>query len=314
MVGVAAGSMIDPRKLLRLLPHSRLAAKLVTGRTPLDSSNLKGSSYMENRAGAASENDRYLVQILARALRVLWTLAADNNGWTLDELAKQMEMSKASLLRILRTLEADRVVLREGDAYFLGPRVLKLSHGYLEGLELDSVARPFMRTLAAETRQTVSLAVLDELEIVYIAIEKVYRAIGIQDEIGARHPANATALGKVMLASLSDDVVKRIITDRELLRLTHRTLHTTDALLANLAQVRKQGYAIDDEERAIGIRCVAAPIYRADGRVIGAISVAAAIFDMTYEVLAAHTSHVVRTAQQISERFGYEIAPTVDTV
>lgn len=253
-----------------------------------------------------ADENKYVVQILARALRVLWTLAGRNDGWTLDDLAQRLDVNKASMLRILRTLEADRVVLREGDAYVLGPRVLELSHGYLRDLELDVVAKPFLQRLAGQTGQTVSLAVLDELDVVYIAIEKAHRELGIQGQIGGRHPANATALGKVLLADHDPGALANLLGDAELPRLTHRTLYTPDAVIAHLEQVRVQGFAVDDEERGIGIRCVAAPIRSADGRVIAAISVAGAIFHMSDEVFVQATDRVLETAAAISSRFGHQ--------
>ena len=137
---------------------------------------------------------KYTVQILARAIHVLGALAGRVQGWSLDELGASLGIAKASLLRILRTLEDEGVVRRDDDLYFLGARVLDFSHGYLRGLELTAVARPLMEELATRTGQTISLAVRDGLEIVYVAIERAQQDIGIQGEIGARHPANATAL------------------------------------------------------------------------------------------------------------------------
>lgn len=253
----------------------------------------------------ANDDQKYVVQTLARALRILWGMAARNDGWTLEELAREHDVNKASLLRILRTFENDGVVLRENERYRLGPRVLDLGYGYLHGLELDTVARPHMGQLANATDQTVSVAVLDDLDVVYIAFEKANRELGIVGEIGGRHPANATALGKVLLADMDPDVLDRAIDGRELPRLTHRTVYTRDALVAQLERVRAQGYAIDDEERGIGIRCVAAPLRDASGRVIAGISVSGAIFHMTDDVLADHASKVREAAAKISERLGY---------
>lgn len=261
---------------------------------------------MSGDAPQGKDDTKYVVQILARALRVLWTMAGRNDGWTLDDLAQHLDVNKASMLRILRTLEADRVVLREGDRYRLGPRVLELSYGYLRDLELDAVAKPFMQRVATQTGQTVSLAVLDGLDVVYIAIEKAHRELGIQGQIGGRHPANATALGKVLLADLEPDQLAMRLGHDELPRLTHRTLHTPEALTAHLTQVREQGFAVDDEERGIGIRCVAAPIRAADGSAIAAISVAGAIFHMSDDVFAEGTRHVLEAAEGISARFGYQ--------
>ncbi|MFN2323465.1 MAG: IclR family transcriptional regulator [Trueperaceae bacterium] len=253
----------------------------------------------------ANDDQKYVVQTLARALRILWGMAARNDGWTLEELAREHDVNKASLLRILRTFENDGVILRENQRYRLGPRVLDLGYGYLNGLEVDTAARPYMGRLAAATGQTVSVAVLDGLDVVYIAFEKANRELGILDEIGGRHPANATALGKVLLADLEPDALDRTIDGRELPRLTHRTVHTRDALAAQLERVRSQGYAIDDEERGIGIRCVAAPIRDAGGRVIAGISVSGAIFHMTDDVLTEHARKVRDAAEEISERLGY---------
>lgn len=251
------------------------------------------------------DDQKYVVQVLARALRILWTMAERNDGWTLEELAHERDLNKPSLLRILRTLESDGIVVRENERYRLGPRVLDLGYGYLHGLELDTAARPFMHELAAATDQTVSLAVLDGLDVVYIAFERANHELGIVGEIGGRHPANATALGKVLLADLALDDLHGLLAGRELPRLTHRTICTRDALVTHLERVRVQGYAVDDEERGIGIRCVAAPMRDAQGRVIAGISVSGAIFHVTDDVLGEYAHLVREAAAAISERLGY---------
>jgi IclR family acetate operon transcriptional repressor len=253
----------------------------------------------------ANGDKKYVVRALARALRVLWGMAEHNDGRTLEELAQEHDINKPSLLRILRTLESEGVVLRENERYRLGPRVLDLGHGYLQGLELDAIARPFMRQLATATHQAVSLAVIDGLDVVYIAFEKANRELGILGEVGGRHPANATALGKVLLADQEPADLDRLLEGRELPRLTHRTAVTRDALVAQLDSVRSKGYAIDDEERGIGIRCVAAPVRDAEGRAIAGISISGAIFHMTDDVLADHARKVRAAAGAISERLGY---------
>ncbi len=258
------------------------------------------------------EGGKYTVQILARAVTVLATLARRPDAWTLDELGETVAVNKPSLLRILRTLEDARLVIRDGDGYRLGPRVLEFSHGYLQGLALDDVARPYMHGLAKATNQTVSLAILDGLEVVYIAIERAQQEIGIQGEIGARHPANATALGKVLLADLSPDALRATLHGRELPRLTHRTITDPDALTRQLVAVRERGYAHDDEERGIGIRCVAAPIHRADGRVIAALSIAGPIFHMTEDVVPAYQALLLDAVAKISERFGHRRGVAAD--
>lgn len=260
---------------------------------------------------SSAENDgKYTVQLLARAVQVLSALSRRREPWGLDELGLDVGVNKPSLLRILRTLEDERLVLRGDDGYVLGPRVLEFSHGYLQGLELDDVAKPVMERLAKQTSQTVSLAVRDGLEVVYVAIERAQQEIGIQGEIGARHPANATALGKVLLADLEPEALLALLEGHELPRLTHRTITDPEALLRHLGRVRAQGYADDDEERGIGIRCVAAPIRRGDGRAIAALSIAGPIFHVTEDLVPTFRAWLLAATDEVSERFGHQLTPT----
>ena len=253
---------------------------------------------------ADAQDAKYNVQVLARAVKALTFMAEAPGPLSLDEIGSETEINKPSLLRILRTLENERLVLRSHAGYTLGPRVLELANGYLKGLALDDVARPLMEELARRTGQTVSLAILDGLDVVYIAIEQAQQEIGIQGSVGARHPANATALGKVLLAWLDEDIIRSKLDGCDLPRLTHRTITDPTALMHHLTSVRRQGYAEDDEERGIGIRCVAAPIRRADGRVIAAMSVAGPIFHMTEAVVPVARAWLLEAADTVSASFG----------
>jgi DNA-binding IclR family transcriptional regulator len=252
-----------------------------------------------------TSDSQYQLASLSRALNVLFVFSAQQPELSLEELSERVSLNKTSLLRILRTLEAEHFLLRSNGRYRLGPRVLDLGNVFLSTLSVHRVAQPIMDVLARSCEQTVSLAILDDLEIVYIAIEQAQREVGIQGEIGGRHPANATALGKVLLAGLDDAQLKRLLKGAELKRLTHRTITIPEKLLAHLEQVRDRGYALDDEERGIGIRCVAAPIRDHSGNVIAGISLAAPIFHMTEESLPKYTEKLLAAAGEISRQMGY---------
>lgn len=256
-------------------------------------------------APTAAEDGKYYLQILGRAIGVLFAFTADRPEWTLDDLADHLALNKTSLLRILRTLEAEGFVRRRDAGYRLGSRVLDLSNAYLSTLSVHRVAQRPMARLAKACRQTLSLAVLDGFEVVYIGIEQAQREVGIQGEIGGRHPAHATALGKVLLADLPDEEVRQRLQGRTLERLTHRTLVEPEALLEHLRRVRGQGYAVDDEERGIGIRCVAAPIRDRSGAVVAGLSLAGPIFHMTDDALAEYREQVLEAAAEISHELGY---------
>jgi DNA-binding IclR family transcriptional regulator len=165
-----------------------------------------------------------------------------------------------------------------------------------------------MEELARASQQTVSLAILEGTEVVYIMIEQTQREVGIQSEIGGRHPAHATALGKVMLSGLSDDAVRERYKGVTLQRLTHRTIVELDELIGRLHEVRAKGFAVDDEERGIGIHCVAAPIYDRNGVIVAGLSVAGPIFHMTAEILPSYRKHLLIAAQKISHELGYDEA------
>jgi DNA-binding IclR family transcriptional regulator len=257
------------------------------------------------RDSGTGEDGKYYLQILGRAIAVLFAFTADRPEWTLDDLADHLALNKTSLLRILRTLEAEGFVVRRDAGYCLGSRVLDLSNAYLSTLSVHRVAQRHMARLAKACRQTLSLAVLDGFEVVYVGIEHAQREVGIQGEIGGRHPAHATALGKVLLADLSDDEVRQRMQGKTLERLTHRTIVDPDALLDHLQRVREQGYAVDDEERGIGIRCVAAPIRDHSGAAMAGLSLAGPIFHMTDDAVADYRAQVLEAVAAISHELGY---------
>ena len=258
--------------------------------------------------------DNYQIQILSRAISVLFSFSDDNIDRTLEDLASELSINKASLLRILRTFETERFVVRSGNSYRLGPRVLELGSVFLSTLSVHAISQPYMERLAKETQQTVSLALLDDQSVVYIAIEHAQREVGIQGQVGGRHPAHATALGKVLLSDLSDDELSAHIASSDLQRLTHRTIVDETLLMQHIKKVRSQDHAFDDEERGIGIRCVAAPVRNHERRIIAAISVAGPIFHMTDEVLEGTKDRVIKSAAEISRGLGYPIDSSAEVV
>lgn len=248
---------------------------------------------------------RYHVQTLSRALSVLFAFSPAAPEWTLEGLSSALGINKTSLLRIVRTLEDEKLVLRHDDRYRLGPRVMDFSYAFLSTLSVSDLAGRHLYALAHECGETVSLAILDNMEVVYIAIEHSQSEVGIQGHVGARHPAYATSLGKVLLAALEPDDLDARLGATPLVRLTHRTLVDPGELVSVLTQVRKQGYAIDDEERGIGIRCVAAPVRNHRGSVIAALSVSGPIFHMTDAKMVQVRQRVLAAAETISAELGY---------
>jgi DNA-binding IclR family transcriptional regulator len=259
----------------------------------------------ERRDDRTTSDDRYRLQMLERAVEVLFSFARDAPQLSLDDMSIRTGINKTSLLRVLRTLEPYGFVVRDEDRYRLGPRVLDLANTYLSTLSFHKIAQPHVEALARVCRQTVSIAVLDAPDIVYVAIEQAQRELGIQGEIGGRHPVHATALGKVLLSALDPEERRSVLESRPLERLTHRTTVDIDELLRAVDRVAREGFALDDEERGIGIRCVAAPIRDFRGRVVAAMSVAGPIFHMGDGAIASIRGHLLDTVRAVSRELGY---------
>lgn len=245
------------------------------------------------------------VKVLSRAIAVLFAFSPQRQNLTLSDLSELLSINKPSLLRILRVLEDEKLLLRSEYTYTLGPKVLTLGNAYLTKLSTHEVARRHLASLATRCGQTVNLAMLDHSEVVYLAILHAQTEVGIQGEVGGRHPAHATSLGKVLLADKSGDELRLLYETNELAALTEMTITSREILIDHLSQVRERGYALDEQERSVGVRCIAAPIRDHTGAVIMAASVAGPIFNMSDQRLPLLRDDLLKTVNEISAEFGY---------
>ncbi|MFJ2827878.1 IclR family transcriptional regulator [Streptomyces sp. NPDC087263] len=198
------------------------------------------------------------VKSAARVLEVLELLGRDGARLSLAEMASAMSVPKSSLHAILRTMQARRWVDVDasGTRYSLGLKALLTGTAYLEGDDVTSLAGPVLDALAEETGEAVHLGRLDGTNIVYLAKRESRHALRMYSAVGRRLPAHATALGKAVLCQYDPAEVQRRL-DWPLERLTPDTVVEPDALLGQLARTRLRGWAVDDGENAVDIRCVA---------------------------------------------------------
>ena len=212
------------------------------------------------------------VQSLERGLAVIRTFE-HGSASTPSEVAAATGLTRAAARRFLLTLADLGYVRAEGRAFRLSPRVLELGRAYLSGLTLPDLALPHLRELVASVRESSSVAVLDGERIVYIAHVAAKRVLAVTVTVGSEDPAWATSLGRVLLAAQSDEWLDRYLERAELPALTARTITQRGRLRAELEKVRKQGWALVDQELEVGLRAVAAPIHDAHGRVVAAVNV-----------------------------------------
>ena len=200
------------------------------------------------------------VQSLARSLQVLRAFGHDLPRPSLSELATHTGLSRAVVRRILLTLQHLGYVGVRGRSFFLTPRVLELGFSYLSSLGLTELAQQTLEQLAQKLGESCSMAVLDGNDIVYVLRVPVRRVMSIGLGVGARLPAFAASMGRVMLADLADEQLDAWIQGNRFQAYTPMTLRNARALKGELQNVRKQGYAIVSQELELGLCAIAVPI------------------------------------------------------
>lgn len=216
---------------------------------------------------------RYTVAAVSKALDVLACFRAAET-LTLAELAQRAGQNKSSVFRLLCTLESHGFVQRTpAGAYQLGLELVHLAYHALNRTDLRQVAAPFMDTLWQAFGDTVNLGALQGNEILYINMIESRYPFRMTATIGSTVPLHSAALGKAIAAHLPSEQLDVILRRDGMPAYTVNTITTWEQLEAELARVRAQGYAIDEEEVELGARCVAVPIFGASGRVIGGLSV-----------------------------------------
>jgi IclR family pca regulon transcriptional regulator len=215
--------------------------------------------------------DGAFVQSLERGLLVIRALSLPEPQ-ALSEVARTTDLSRAAARRFLLTLERLGYVRQAAGRFSLTPRVLELGYAFLSSLSLPEIAQPHLERLVEQVQESSSVSVLDGDDVVYVARVPTRRIMSVTISVGTRFPAYATSMGRVLLAGLSDEQLDAALARADLRRLTARTITSRKALREEIARVRRQGYAIVDEELEAGLRSVAVPIDHAAGGVTAAVN------------------------------------------
>jgi DNA-binding IclR family transcriptional regulator len=258
------------------------------------------------------------VPALVRGLAILERIAKSRRGLTFAQLTRQFDFPKSSVHTLLLTFEREGYLQRDTDTgrYMTGNKLVNIASMTIDGVVLREKAAPFLHALAADTALTAHLAILDRDEVTVVA--KVDRAgrHRVATWIGKRVDIHCTSLGKCLIAYLPDGEVDRLIGDRSLLRHNENTIVSPLQLKKELGRTRALGYAIDDEEEEIGVRCIGAPVWNWDGHVVAAVSVTGSTSRINAERLEQIAGQVKQTALGISRQPGFSrdgAAPAPDT-
>ena len=248
----------------------------------------------------------YQIGSLEKALRILEEIA-ESPGRSLAELSRSLGAPRAGVFRHLKALEALGYVVTSPDSkrYVLGPRLIYLGIAARGQMRLVDIARPVMVALRDEFNETVNMGVLARGEVIHVEVVPSTHPVKMAVQVGEWTYCHCSALGKVLLAWSEPGVIAEAIRERGLPPLTERTVRTAPELDNALATVRDAGFAIDDEESALGLRCVAAGVRDGTGSLVAAISLSSPADRLALDDALRLAPRMISSAAAISRRLGW---------
>lgn len=243
-----------------------------------------------------------------RALQILETFTLDQYELTAAEIAQRVSLPKGSIYRFLSVLLKQRFLVRDLQTrkYRLGIKVFELGSIVWKGMNLRRVALPLMEDLSKWSGETVHLGVRDGHEVVSIEGAESDQSLRIVLPVGKRVCLHSTGIGKAILAFLPDKEIEEILNQKGLPAFTPNTIRDRGRLWEEIKTIRNRGYAVDNEENEIGIRCVAAPIRDYSGRVIASMSISGPSIRITDEKIPLFAQRVIEACEAISRNLGYK--------
>jgi len=255
----------------------------------------------------ALERD-YTVEVVSRALRVVEALAQANDGLGAGELARALGLPRSTVFRLLYTLEKHGYVHQDPNSkkYSLPLKLFELGNAVFRSTDVCVVARPVLHALWERFQETVNMAVLHDDCVLYVERFESPRSLRASHTIGGRGHVHSTAVGKAMLAFLSDAHTAALIGKRTLPAFTSKTITDPRELQRELELIRQRGYALDDEESTEGVCCLGAPVFDRSGCVVAAVSVSGPLQRLKDSAKREEVGHaLVQAAHEVSRRMGY---------
>ena len=246
------------------------------------------------------------VGVISKVLRILEALQNSSVGLGLKAICDDTGINKSTAHRFLRHLERESYLLRtEAGSYLIGPRLAQMSACASRSATLQAVARPILADLWRSTHETVNLGVLDQGTVLYVDVMVSQHEFRLVSCVGTRRSLHVAALGKVLVAFLPAIEYERVLNGIVFQRVTKNTILNLPHLRAELDKVRRQGYAVDNEEALLGCRCVSAPILNNDRVAIGALSVAGPVTRVGLAQVPGLARQIKTAANAVSLAMGF---------
>jgi len=218
---------------------------------------------------------RYKIDAVARGLEILALFTTERPSMNLTEIVSATQLTKSTAFRMVSTLELLGYLERDPETrqYHPGLKVLQLGFTALNSLDVAQIGQPYLKSLSDACGETTNMAIREGAEIVYVARNATRQIIGVNVQRGSRSPAYCTSMGKAQLIDLSQKELVDLLGEGPYPKMTPNTIMYLKDMVLELEKIRQQGYAINDEELAIGLRSVAAPIRGSMGKIVAAINI-----------------------------------------
>src|SRR5262245_24696075 len=299
------------------LKHGPLSCRMPRSRSPDSGPQAAPGHGVESTRDGEVAPSAPFSQSLERGLTVLSSFTQNNPVRGIADLAREVGLNKSTTHRYVATLAKLGYVQQDPETkrYSLGPRVVDLGFAAINSMEITRVAAGYLQALSDETGYTVSMAVLDGPDIVYVDRRRSGRAssfaMGLHLHVGSRLPAYCTSMGKVLLAYRDPAELRALLDRTDLARRGPKTITAREQLMVALARVRHTGIAVNDEELAAGLRSVAAPVRDRSGKVVAAVNIAIhlTVWNASVESVVSRLERPLRqTVAEISERLGHRMS------
>ena len=250
-----------------------------------------------------------LVQSVDRTLTILEVLSDYNDGLGITEISSLVNLHKSTVYRLLSTLIYKGYIVQDEETskYKITFKLFELGSKKVDKLDLLKVSRPYTKMLMESVNEVVHLIVRDETDIVYVDKVEANNTISMSSRIGKRNPMYCTATGKAILAFLPEDEILKVWNSSKIVKLTKNT--NTDFILfkKELQNIKEKGFAIDNEENEMGVKCVGAPIFNMSGGIVAAISVTGPVTRITDDKIDFISNEVIKITNLISREIGYKL-------
>ncbi len=246
------------------------------------------------------------VRVVDRVFDILEQLSASNTPMSLTEIANATGMSKSTVHRLLSSMCSRQYVEKHPDnTYSIGYKMIETVSTHINNLELLTEAKPFLSEITRQLDLTTHLGILDGCDVVYVEKMDVYPGTRLYTQVGYRSPAYCSSMGKCLLSCLSGDELDDVLYLCDFKQYTPNTITDVREFRKHLKMVRRQGWAMDNEEYQIGHRCVGAPVFDYRGSAIAAISASGEVSQLSDERLDLVVEEVKRSAGELSRNLGY---------